>query len=94
MVEKIYKKNKLVIIDRLDFQNKITLKSRNIKIYKKDIIDLKSLIKLSKNCKFVFHLAANVGVDNVGNNPIKNYGRGVHNSKKYNQSYSLIILKI
>ncbi|MDC3031088.1 NAD-dependent epimerase/dehydratase family protein [Candidatus Pelagibacter sp.] len=71
LIEKIYHKSRLKIIDRLDFQNKIIIKSKNIKIYKKDIIELKNLIKFGKNCKFIFHLAANVGVDNVGKNPIK-----------------------
>jgi UDP-glucose 4-epimerase len=71
LVEKIYKKDKLKIIDRLDFQNKINIKSKNITIYQKDLVDLKTLTKVSKNCKFIFHLAANVGVDNVGKNPIK-----------------------
>ena len=59
----------VIVLDNLLRGSKLNENS-NLKIYNKDITDLKEVENLTKNCDMIFHLAAFLGVDEVAKNPI------------------------
>lgn len=59
----------VIVLDNLLRGSKLSLNSK-LKIFNKDITDLKEVENLTKNCDIIFHLAAFLGVDEVAKNPI------------------------
>ena len=68
--EKLCQNNKVICYDKFLFGNKIQKNSKNLIIVKEDVLNYKSLLKYSKNVDTIYHLAAIVGVDAVGEDHI------------------------
>lgn len=81
LTEKLSKNNKVICYDRLSFGCKIENYNKNIQIVKRDIRDLKSLKKFSKNVDIIFHLAAIVGVDVVAKSHLETMNEEFENIK-------------
>ena len=77
---KKFKKIRIVGIDNFSVGNKKNIKefllNKNFKFHKLDIHDLKKLIKISKNCSLVVHLASNADIAKAINNPLIDYTQG------------------
>lgn len=64
--------NEVVVIDTLLRGNKIPKNVlRQIDFVKGDVCDRELVLKISKGCDYIFHLAAILGVDIVADNPIE-----------------------
>ena len=74
LAKKLMPKYRVDLIDNFyrgkkDYTFNSILKEKNVNFYKIDLLeDRKKFNKLSKNYKYIFHLAAIVGVKNVINN--------------------------
>ena len=74
LAKKLMSKYRVDLIDNFyrgkkDYTFNSILKEKNVNLYKIDLLeDRKKFNKLSKNYKYIFHLAAIVGVKNVINN--------------------------
>tara|TARA_B100000787_G_scaffold166625_1_gene152132 strand:- start:936 stop:1844 length:909 start_codon:yes stop_codon:yes gene_type:complete len=70
LAEKLSKNSYVTVIDNLFQGNKLKI-NKNIKLVVGDIRDKKLVIKYSKECETIFHLAAIIGVDVVARNKIE-----------------------
>lgn len=70
LAEKLSKKANVIVIDNLFQGNKLKL-NKNIKLVVGDIRDKKLVLKHSKGCTSIFHLAAIIGVDVVAKNKLE-----------------------
>lgn len=95
LVEKLSKKNFVVVLDNFSHGNKIT-KNKNIQVINGDVRNFELVKKLSKNCSIIFHLAAILGVDVVSKNNLKTMEceyeglRNICKSAKLNQIKKII----
>jgi UDP-glucose 4-epimerase len=63
--ERLSKNNKVIVLDKLLKGNKILNKNKNIKFIYGDVKDYSLVLKISKGCDIIFHLAALLGVEMV-----------------------------
>lgn len=71
LAEALSKNNHVVVLDNLFQGNKIKL-NKNIKFITGDVIDKNLVLKFSKGCHTIYHLAAIIGVDVVSKNKTQN----------------------
>lgn len=69
--------HKVVSIDIIDRENCSNIDplfdNHNFSYYKQDVNDTKKMLNLTKNCDFIYHLAANADVRRGGENPNIDY---------------------
>jgi len=64
--------NEVVVLDNLLRGNKIPSETfKKIEFHKEDVCDFDAVLKASKGCDLIFHLAAILGVDIVADNPME-----------------------
>ena len=70
----VHDNNKVTIVDDFSTGNKLNLKkllqSPNLLIINSSVLDYESLKPIIRDCDYVFHFAAAVGVFNIINNPL------------------------
>ncbi|MDC3131571.1 NAD-dependent epimerase/dehydratase family protein [Pelagibacteraceae bacterium] len=70
LVDKLLNLNHdVVVVDNLLRGNKLSNPS-NVNLNECDVNDFDQILKLSKGCELIFHLAAFLGVDQVAENPV------------------------
>jgi UDP-glucose 4-epimerase len=77
---KKFNKIRIIGIDNFSVGNKKNIKefllNKNFEFHKLDIHDLKKIIKISKNCSLVIHLASNADIAKAIKNPLIDYTQG------------------
>lgn len=74
LVEKGYEVTSVDVIDEKKCHNiEHLMKKSNFRYVKMDLTDVDSFVKLTEDCDFIYHLAANSDIQNGGQNPSIDY---------------------